>query len=246
MFHIVPISFVPMILVLAASSAGAAVIDFASPTYTDGELVGQDGWTTNTGTWVVSNGAARSVANVTANTSAQRSWTAAETGLATAPTGSTWGQFRVTLNSSSQTGRIATVDFGRAANRRVIEFDIFGNGTVSFRQNIGNVPNPQTTVTLTNALTVGQSSLFKLHINYDNQTFVLYQDNLALNNGNPYVFSDVRSPNALGSTSLINRGVADTVTVDDIGLGTGVTPVPEPAGAALLGAGAPMLVSRRR
>ncbi len=247
---------------MIGGAAQALVIEFADPPYVDGELSGQDGglWSGGTGGWVVgdapANGAVTSIANPGEVVSAVfNGFTDANTGIdVDDASGVHWGQFDVTLNAGVG-GRtlLATIDFGRDGNDfRVAEMNLFSDGDIEMRYNLGNVPEPQVALTLDGLLSDGVESRIKLEIDYDQLTVRLYQDDQLIDipsdTDDVIAFADQRgAPGAaaVGSVNLINRNPSSGgITLDNIGLGVGVTPVPEPAAFTLMSLGLALIVRR--
>ncbi len=249
-------------LLIFAVDAKAFTIDFNSPTYTDGELLGQDTWTgagAHTGGWEVKNTAGDGYVESVSNPGtkiATFAMTTANTGLANPnPTGIQTLTFDITLNASSGTARIATFDFGRDGSEYtpVGNWDIYESGNVSIRYNTANHPGPVVTHTFSGLLSDGVTAKITFDVDYDNLLVRMSKDNSVISNAvsgnvNGWIpFDDTRGtlqdPDAdlnLGGIRLITRGAAGTIALDNI-----VFPIPEPASLVLLGLGGLVMLKRR-
>lgn len=261
-------------VLLTVSRAGAVVIDFNAPTYSDAALAtgtnaGQSGWALTVGTAVgfnvsgtATDGAAVSVVNPSGASSSTFGYKApildyindANTGMdVDNVTGTHWGSFDITLNSSSGTGKLFTLDFGRDGNYyKPLSMDVYQDGKVILNL-IATTQRSFASITWNGFLTDGVKATISMKIDYDNLQILLYKDGVVQNSGSWIPFSDVRGADDnepdrainIGYFALQNKGLtAGSVTIDNLALGTGA--VPEPATLALLGLGGLGALLRRR
>jgi hypothetical protein len=244
-----------------ASSAQAIVIGFgASEGYVDGDLASQNGWSSSASTLTVSNAATDGIATSTVAPGSVKTmtfgFTDANTGLTVNnASGMAAGQFDITLNSTSGTAMLATIDFSRSGNNyRAMNLDVYQDGTVKIRTDITNAGgNGDVTTTLAGFLTNGVKASISLQIDYTNLKIRLYKNaglvTLTSSDANGWApFADVRNQSglsgvAVGSFYFINRNAPDgSVTFDNIGLQA----VPEPASMALQAIGGLAMIRRKR
>ncbi|HAU39094.1 MAG TPA: hypothetical protein DCX07_15445 [Phycisphaerales bacterium] len=168
-------------------------------------------------------------------------------------TGTHWGSFDITLNSSSGTGKLFTLDFGRDGNYyKPLSMDVYQDGKVILNL-IATTQRSFASITWNGFLTDGVKATISMKIDYDNLQILLYKDGVVQNSGSWIPFSDVRGADDnepdrainIGYFALQNKGLtAGSVTIDNLALGTGA--VPEPATLALLGLGGLGALLRRR